>query len=94
MSTARDLIRRSEAVKRFGVSRATLDRWRAAGLVGWSRVEGVVWLDASDLEDIRRAAYVPRTVVPLSVEQARANAEAGGDEWRSDPIWKGTVVGR
>jgi hypothetical protein len=94
VNTARDLIRRSEAVERFGISKSTLDRWRAAGLIGWSRVDGVVWVDAGDIEDVRRAAYVPRQVMPLSAEQAKANAERGSDDWRRSALWTGTEAAR
>lgn len=89
--SAPEMLRPSEAAKRYGVSTDTLWRWARAGLIGRSQVApNLVVYVASDIADVLRSRLVPRQVVPLSPEVIEANRAAIEDDWRNDPFWAGT----
>lgn len=61
-----DYLRPKAAAARFGVHRSTLADWAEKGLIGRSRVGGVVFFNAADIAEVIAAHETKRVVVPLS----------------------------
>lgn len=80
------MLRPKHAAERFDVSRKTLDRWAKDGLIGRSKVGGVVFLSASDIDDLIRSRQERRTVLPFAAQPATSTA-APAEDWRALPLW-------
>jgi hypothetical protein len=81
-----EMLRKSDAAKRFGVSIDTLDRWAKDGLIGKSKVGHCVWFAADDIRDVIAAPLRARTVVPMQAHPAP------DQDWRTDPFWTGDTA--
>lgn len=78
-------LRPATAVKRFEVSRSTLERWVRAGLIRRSRpTGGACWLNAADIADLIANGASTRTVVPIATQTPATVDES----WRTHRLWK------
>ncbi len=81
------MLRPAHAAERFDVSRRTLDRWAEAGLIGRSKVNGVVFLSVSDIEELIASRQSRRTVLPFTTPSVRAQS-SGNDDWQNSDLWR------
>jgi hypothetical protein len=89
-----DMLRPSQAAARFGVSTKTLERWAASGLIGRSKVGGIVFYPARDIADVVASKTTRRTVIPMTAVPAPMPEPSVvvGDEVAA--FWAGTVAER
>jgi predicted site-specific integrase-resolvase len=81
-----DMVRPKTAAKQFGVSIRTLTRWADRGLIGRSRIDRVVYLSASDIQELIDSRERRRTVLPFSTPSALT--PSANDDWRNSPLWR------
>lgn len=85
MAMLRQPERQSRAAARLGVHVRTIRRWRASGRVGWARVDGTLWVDRADLDDLQAAGYRARTVIPTPPASDREPTPiSDAPTWRDD----------
>lgn len=86
-----EMLRPKDAAARFRVARTTLIAWAADGLIGRSKIGGMVFYPAQDIADVIALHLKPRTIVPVVTQQSPIAVDDG---WRDSPLWAGTVASR
>lgn len=79
-------LRPAVAAETYGVSQSTLRRWAARGLIGSTRVDGIVWFAAQDIADVLAAGAVPRTASLIATGRRIPSL----DDPRVAEFWRGT----